>query len=160
MSTIAASGPVASNSKKTSHFAAKLIASAAILTVAGLFVLKYALRYYLNYNAPAFADQGAPNFWSLRGWLMMHITGGMTALLTGPFQFWTGFRVRYAGLHRWMGRIFLCGVAVGSIGAFRMAIGHNRWLAVWSFSPGTRYRLVHFGCYGLLRHHETPNSHS
>jgi len=123
MSTIAASSPVASNSKRKSHFTAKLIASAAILTVAGLFVLKYALRYYLNYNAAAFADQGAPNYWSLRGWLMMHITGGMTALLTGPFQFWTGFRLRYARLHRWMGRIFLCGVAVGSIGAFRMAIG-------------------------------------
>jgi len=51
---------------------------------------------------------------------MMHITGGIMALLTGAFQFWTGFRVRHAGLHRWMRRIFLCGVAVGPIGAFRM----------------------------------------
>jgi len=69
MPTIAASDPVASTSKKTSHFAAKLIASTAILAVAGLFILKYALQYYLNYNAAAFGDQGAPNFWSLRGWL-------------------------------------------------------------------------------------------
>ena len=47
----------------------------------------------------------------------------MVALLTGPWQFWTGFRARYARLHRWTGRIFLSAVAVGSVGAFRMATG-------------------------------------
>jgi hypothetical protein len=51
----------------------------------------------------------------------MHITGGMVALLSGPWQFWTGFRARFARLHRWTGRIFLGGVAVGSVGAFAMA---------------------------------------
>jgi predicted membrane protein DUF2306 len=58
----------------------------------------------------------------MRRWLLMHMTGGMVALLSGPWQFWTGFRARYARLHRWTGRIFLGGVAVGSMGAFRMAI--------------------------------------
>jgi uncharacterized membrane protein YozB (DUF420 family) len=125
MSTIAASGPAMSaRPRRTAHFALKLIASGAILTAAAAFVVKYVFRYYLHYNQAAFTDPdlGAANYWALRGWLLMHITGGMVALLTGPWQFWTGFRMRYARLHRWTGRVFLCGVALGSIGAYRMAI--------------------------------------
>jgi uncharacterized membrane protein len=100
------------------------VASAAILTLALAFVLKYVLRYYLNYNQAAFDDPitGAPNHWAERWWLLMHITGGMVALLTGPWQFWTGFRSRYATLHRWTGRLFLAGVALGSVSAYYMAI--------------------------------------
>ena len=122
MSTVAATGRALPG--KTENFAAKLVTSAAILATAAAFVLKYVFRYYLHYNQAAFTDPnaGAANYWTMRGWLLMHMTGGMTALLTGPWQFWTGFRMRYARLHRLTGRIFLCGVAVGSIGAFKMAI--------------------------------------
>lgn len=109
---------------RTPNFRAKLVATAAILVIAIGFVLKYVFRYYLNYNAAAFTDplRGAANYWAERGWLLMHMTGGMVALLTGPWQFWTGFRTRYARLHRWTGRLFLFGVMVGSIGAYHMAI--------------------------------------
>jgi len=133
MSTIATSGPALTPARsRTPNFTVKLIASAAILTAAAAFVLKYVFRYYLNYNASAFTDpmRGAPNYWAMRGWLLMHMTGGMVALLIGPSQFWTGFRLRYARLHRWMGRIFLGGVLLGSIGAYRMAIGTTFG---WSF---------------------------
>ncbi len=125
MSTIAASGQVMTSGKpRTPHFAAKLLGSAAILTIAVAFVFKYVFRYYLHYNQAAFTDplRGAANYWAMRGWLLMHMTAGMVALLTGPWQFWTGFRARYVRLHRWTGRVFLCSVAVGSVGAFRMAI--------------------------------------
>jgi heme/copper-type cytochrome/quinol oxidase subunit 3 len=108
----------------TPNFTAKVVGFAAILAIAIAFVLKYVFRYYLNYNQAAFTDpnQGAANYWMMRGWLLMHMTGGMVALLSGPWQFWTGFRVRYARLHRWTGWIFLGGVVVGSVGALRMAI--------------------------------------
>jgi heme/copper-type cytochrome/quinol oxidase subunit 3 len=125
MSTIVTSGPsLASGAKAKSNLALKLLAWSAILALAVAFVLKYVFRYYLHYNEASFTDPdlGAPNYWSQRGWLLIHITGGMVALLTGPWQFWTGFRMRYARLHRWTGRLFLAGVAVGSIGAFHMAI--------------------------------------
>lgn len=124
MSTIATSGAaIPSRTRSTPNFTAKLLASAAILAIAIAFVLKYVFRYYLHYNQAAFTDPnaGAANYWTMRGWLLMHMTGGMVALLTGPWQFWTGFRARYARLHRWTGRIFLSAVAVGSAGAFRMA---------------------------------------
>jgi hypothetical protein len=125
MSTIATSGQVlSSGTKGKSNYAAKLLAWAVILSVAVGFVLKYVFRYYLHYNEAAFTDAelGAPNYWEERGWLLMHMTGGMVALLTGPWQFWTGFRARFARLHRWTGRLFLGGVAVGSVGAYHMAI--------------------------------------
>lgn len=125
MSTLATSGPALSSAPgKTAYVAVKVITSGLILTVAIVFVLKYVFRYYLHYNAAAFTDPalGGPNYWVMRGWLLMHMTGGMVALLTGPFQFWTGFRMRYAKLHRWAGRVFLGAVALGCIGAYRMAI--------------------------------------
>ena len=125
MSTVASPGPAVTAEKgKSFNFTTKLLASAAILAVAAGFVLKYVFRYYLHYNQAAFEDpvRGAANYWTMRGWLLMHMSGGMLALLTGPWQFWTGFRARYARLHRWTGRLFLCGVAVGCIGALRMAV--------------------------------------
>ena len=116
-SAAAALGP-----KRRPNFGVKVAVSAAMVTLAASFVVEYVFRYYLNYNEQAFTAGGA-NYWIMRGWLVMHITGGMVALLTGPWQFWTGFRTRYARLHRWTGRVFLGGVAAGSIGALRIAIG-------------------------------------
>jgi hypothetical protein len=155
MSTIATLGSVPdARTKSALAFAAKVIAWGSILAVAIAFVLKYVFRYYLHYNQAAFTDpnQGAANYWAMRGWLLMHMTGGMVALLTGPWQFWTGFRARYIRLHRWTGRIFLCAVAIGSVGAFRMAIGTTfGWafgfsligLAVaWVSTAGTAYYAI------------------
>jgi hypothetical protein len=105
--------------------AAKLVGWSAVLLAAVFFVFRYVFRYYLNYNEAAFTDplRGAANYWRMRGWLMLHISSGMLALLTGPWQFWTGFRARYFRLHRWMGRAFLVSVALGSVAAVRLAFG-------------------------------------
>ena len=85
----------------------------------------------------------------------MHITGGMVALLIGPWQFWTGFRARYFRAHRLMGKIFLGAVAVGSIGAFRMAVGTTfGWAfglalimlaAAWVTTAGMAYLAIRRG---------------
>ena len=101
----------------------KLVCWAGIVTVAVAFVAKYVFRYYLNYNESAFTDpaSGAANYWVQRRWLLMHMTGGTLALMLGPLQFWTGFRLRYMNLHRWTGRIFLASVGVGCVAAFHMA---------------------------------------
>ena len=107
--------------RTTPEFAAKLIASAGILLFALAFVYQYVVHYFMNYNQAEFTA-AASNHWTLRRWLLMHMTAGTIALLSGPFQFWTGFRIRYARLHRWTGYFFLGGVVVGSISAFRMAI--------------------------------------
>jgi uncharacterized membrane protein YozB (DUF420 family) len=110
-------------SPKLAQFS-KMICWAAIVSLAVAFIAKYVFRYYLNYNEAAFTDpvKGAANYWVQRRWLLMHITGGMVALLLGPFQFWSGFRQRYMNVHRWTGRVFLTGVGVGSIAAYHMAV--------------------------------------
>jgi uncharacterized membrane protein YozB (DUF420 family) len=124
MSKIDTGPTVISVSGTASNLAMTLVASAVTLIIAVGFVLKYVLRYYLHFNEATFTDpaRGAANYWVMRGWLLLHMTGGMVALLIGPWQLWTGFQRRYARLHRWTGRIFLGAVAVGSLGAFRMAI--------------------------------------
>jgi len=115
--------PVVSNeAKSTTHFTAKALGFVALLCVAVWFVWNYPLRYVLHYSEAAFTDpaSGAANYWRERIWLVSHFAGGMLALLVGPWQFWTGFRMRYARLHRWTGRLFLTGVVLGLIGAARL----------------------------------------
>ena len=155
MSTVAPSGQVMTSGKgRTPNFTAKLLASTAILAIAIAFILEYVFRYYLRYSEAAFTDpvHGAPNYWAMRGWLLMHMTGGMVALLTGPWQFWTGFRARYVRLHRWTGRLFLSGVAVGCAGAIRMILGTTfGWAygfglaglaAAWATTAGMAYYAI------------------
>jgi len=95
---------------------AKIVALGAVMLVALGFVSKYVFHYYLNYNPAAF-----DYFWPKRGWLMLHITGGMVALLTGPWQFSQRMRRRYLALHRLMGRIYLIAIACGAVGSFYLA---------------------------------------
>lgn len=113
---------VSRESKASSFFALKILGFVALLGVALWFVGNYALRYVLHYSEAFYTDpvHGAPNYWRERLWLISHFTGGVLALLVGPWQFWTGFRMRYTRLHRWTGRLFLTGVLVGSIGAARL----------------------------------------
>jgi len=103
----------------------KIALLALILLVAAGFVLKYVFRYYLNYNEAAFDDpvKGAANYWAMRGWLLLHITSGMSALLIGPFQFSGWIRKRYTKAHRVSGRVYLIAVACGALAATRLAIG-------------------------------------
>jgi hypothetical protein len=88
----------------------------ALVAIAVAFVLKYVFHYYLNYNAAAFDP-----YWSRRGVLLLHITGGMIALLTGPWQFFTGLTGKRMNVHRYSGRVFLGGVTVGVTGAMYLA---------------------------------------
>ena len=90
----------------------KILAWVCIVGLALGFVLKYAFHYYLHYNPTAFDP-----YWPRRAGLLFHISGGMLALLTGPFQFWTGLRQKHMQVHRWTGRLFLLGAGMGVIGA-------------------------------------------
>lgn len=93
-----------------------LILWAAIIGLALFFFASYALRYYLHYDRETFRF-----FWNFRFGLLLHITGGMVALFTAPWQFWSGYRRYPMRVHRWTGRVFLAGVATGVIGAVYLA---------------------------------------
>jgi uncharacterized membrane protein len=99
-----------------------------VLLVAAWFVFHYVFHYYLNYNPAGFDP-----YWPKRGWLLVHITCGMAALLIGPWQFSRRLRQRHLQLHRIMGRTYLIAVACGSMAAFYLAI-HTDF--GWAFGTG------------------------
>jgi uncharacterized membrane protein len=93
------------------------VAWAGLIVLAVGFVWKYVFHYYLNYNAAAFDP-----YWPRRAGLLLHISGGTLALLTGPWQFYSGLRRKHMNVHRWTGRLFLVGVAAAATGATYLAI--------------------------------------
>src|SRR5215472_2569756 len=78
-----------------SEFLTKFVWIALGVLIVG-FLGKYVLHYYLNYSPESFDP-----YWSRRGWLLFHVSGGTLALLVGPWQFWTGLRKTMPYVHRW-----------------------------------------------------------
>jgi uncharacterized membrane protein len=112
---------------KTKRTAA-ILAWSGIIALAVGFVIKYVFFYYRHYDAASFDV-----YWPRRGWLFLHINGGTLALLTGPWQFWTGLRQKNLAIHRWTGRLFLLGVAMGVTGAVGLSITTTYG---WGFAVG------------------------
>ncbi len=108
--------------------AVTVLAWAGIITIAVGFVIKYVLFYYRHFDAVSFDV-----YWQRRGWLFLHINGGTLALLTGPWQFWTGLRQKHMTVHRWTGRLFLLGVAMGVAGAVGLSATTTYG---WGFAVG------------------------
>jgi hypothetical protein len=127
-----------------------ILAWAGILSLAVGFVVKYVLFYYRHYDAASFDP-----YWPRRGWLFLHINGGTLALLTGPWQFWTGLRQKNLAIHRWTGRLFLLGVAMGVAGAVGLsvtttygwgfAVGLMGLASAWLVTSGMAYYTIRRG---------------
>jgi hypothetical protein len=122
------SAPIGAGRGTRIKLTATVLAWAGIVALAVGFVIKYVLFYYRHYDAASF-----DTYWPRRTWLFLHINGGTLALLIGPLQFWTGLRQRNLVIHRWTGRLFLVGVAMGIIGAVGMAI---MAIGGWAFEVG------------------------
>jgi hypothetical protein len=106
-------GPYRSAGRRTFAIAAWI----AILALIVMFLGYYAAHYYLT-----FTPESYDIYWPRRGWLLLHVSGGLLALLMGPWQFWTGLRQRVPRIHRWTGRLFLAGVFAGVTGAAYLAL--------------------------------------
>ena len=94
----------------------------AVLLPMFLFVLCYDERYLIH----AFGRRMGsllPCTWLL----LPHALTGLTALLTGPFQFSSRFRQRHLRVNRILGRVYLASVALSGIVAFYLlTILHNQ----------------------------------
>jgi hypothetical protein len=105
--------------------------TAALLTLAGvaaiIFVGVGALPYFLS------SAYGPPEYAPRRGWLLLHIAGGMTALLTGPVQLWLGLSDRGMAWHRKMGAGYITGVTIGSAAGYYLAFNTDFG---WMFGAG------------------------
>jgi len=116
------------NGSGKARLVVKVLAWAGIIGLAVGFVVKYVLFYYRHYDAASF-----DTLWPRRTWLFLHINGGTLALLTGPWQFWSGLRQRHMSIHRWTGRLFLLGVAAGVCGAVGLVV---KEVGYWAFGVG------------------------
>lgn len=100
-------------SRPTSYL--KLLFWLFMIVFAARFIIKDALPYY------GFQEDVFGRFWNFRWALIGHISGGLLALIIGPFQFWQTFRNRYLMAHRGLGRIYLIAIFVGTISSTYLA---------------------------------------
>ena len=111
--------------------------------------------YYVVRNAIPYLS-GAEPLVSRHGghsaWLVLHIVGGIVALLAGPLQFSAAVRRRYLTVHRWTGRLYLVSVAVSVASAIRILllphssfgfrIGIGGLALAWVATTGLAYAAV------------------
>ncbi len=95
--------------------AASLLLAAGAAALAIHFVSQNALRF-VHWDAAHYG-----RYWGMRGWIALHVLGGLVALASGPLQLWSGFRGRTAAAHRVRGRVYGLAVLVGSIGGVCIA---------------------------------------
>ena len=79
-----------------------------------------ALRYFTG-SEPAPSIILANAFAS--PFLVIHVAGGVTALLAGPVQFARRVRARWPAFHRAAGRIYVVAIAIGAPTGFVLALG-------------------------------------
>ena len=105
-----------------------LAAFLALTTLLALgFVVGFAFPYFgLN-------EQRFGPYWPRRGWLLLHVAGGMIALILGPPQLWFGLRRQRLPLHRVLGITYMASIGVSSIAAFYLA-SHTSF--GWVFGSG------------------------
>jgi uncharacterized membrane protein len=88
-----------------------------LLSVVGVLVLAFFYMEAMPYFSLNEATFG-PYWWSRRWPLMLHISAGTVALLTGPAQVWLGLTYSKPEWHRRLGVVYIASVAAGSFAAF------------------------------------------
>ena len=86
-----------------------------------LFVLWHDERFIFIHS-----DQKWVYYFPVRWLVLLHVLGGLTTLLIGPFQFSSRFRQRHLRVHRIMGRIYLASVAAAAIVALYVSVIHQK----------------------------------
>ena len=105
---------VHSDSKYLARWPSATLLGSAMAVAVG-FVAIFAIRYF-TLNPEVFRF-----YWPRRGWLLLHIAGGMIALLTGPGQLWLGLNRKRLSLHRRLGVAYMTSVGFSSLAAFYLA---------------------------------------
>jgi uncharacterized membrane protein len=99
-----------------------------VAAIALVFIAVAALPYLLKMN-----EQQFQMYWPRRWWLLLHITTGMVALLSGPVQLWLGLTEQRMQLHRRLGITYMTSVAASSMAAYYLAFNTD---GGWVFGSG------------------------
>src|SRR5262245_59746560 len=98
------------------------IGTKALIGLAGLMAITFVVIAVMPYGAMLGSEEAARGtlqgfqfaFWPRRGWLLIHIAGGLLALLSGPVQLWLGLHKVKMKVHRKLGMLYMAGMTVGS----------------------------------------------
>ena len=89
-----------------------------IIGLSGWFFYSQVLRYLTGFRSNTFGD----SFFNNQVWVTMHLIGGSMALLLGPLQFWSSFRNKFLSGHKLSGKLYMTGVLLIGISAFRLSL--------------------------------------
>jgi len=115
------------------------------------FIIDKAVRYFY------FNEETYEEYWKINWLLLIHILAGLVVLLIGPLQFFPYFRAKNIKIHKWLGKIYLAGIILGSffslyIAIFFTAKSHWTWAAaliplsvIWLLSALLGYRAAKNG---------------
>ncbi|MBX3216544.1 MAG: DUF2306 domain-containing protein [Labilithrix sp.] len=112
--------------------------------------------YFIAVNAHFFelTPEELGKYFDLRALLLLHISGGAVALVTGPLQLWTELRTARRALHRGMGKAYVLAVAISAPCALYLSLTTARevgwayafslqaWASVWMLSTWLAYRYA------------------
>ncbi len=107
-----------------------LVALSLVFLAGVVFVVVAALPYF------ALNEAQFDRYWTRRWWLLAHISTGMVALLSGPFQLWLGISDQRPGLHRRLGYIYMTAIALSAATAYYLASTTDLGLAFGSGLAG------------------------
>lgn len=95
-----------------------LLAVLGVLAFALLWFLSRKIHYFANYSLASYSEY----YWPRRIGLLLHLTGGVTAISVGLVQIWLGLTNRVGALHHALGRLYGTGIVLGSAGGFYLAL--------------------------------------
>ena len=93
----------------------------AVLFVAAVLTFITVSRYFTLNPDVYFPDQ-MKTYQNHQTALLLHVGGGMVAILTGPFQFIQRLRTRHLMLHKIMGRLYAAGCITSACAGLTMAL--------------------------------------
>jgi uncharacterized membrane protein len=76
---------------------------------------------YLTLDPDAFLEQQRLVYLANQSPLLLHVGGGIVALVLGPWQFLAGLRARRPAVHRLIGRVYLLAVVAAGVGGLLLA---------------------------------------
>ena len=89
-----------------------------LLAATALWFVQHALHYYSDFSLASYGEY----YWARRLVLVPHLFGGLLALSAGIVQLWLGLTNRIGNLHRNLGKVYVTGVVIGSLGGFYLAL--------------------------------------
>lgn len=103
-----------------------------LLVIAGLLALYFAYEQVFPYFVWSEAAYGY--YWPFRLALLLHVVGGLVALLSGVFQLWSGLNRRAMRTHPLTGRVYATGVVLGAAGAYWLSFTSAAFGFAWGVS--------------------------